>query len=114
MLLSTEGAAAARPVVGWYERRWTIEKYFRLLKSGDRVEDHWFDHADDLRKRLAFDAIIACHVFDLERIARDKPDVPADRVVSEDEIAILHVRIHQATSTCRALKTMAMIRTDRR
>ncbi len=96
VLLSTEGAAdaaTARTVVGWYERRWTIEEYFRVLKSGARVEDHRFDHADDLRKCLAFDAITACHVFDLERMARDKPDVPADRVVSKDEIAILYVRL---------------------
>ena len=129
-----------------------------------RIEDHRFDHADDLGKCLAFDAITACHVLDLKRMTRDKPDIPADRVVSEDEIAILHVRLmahgilrarppperprdirtlvvdiarlasfhphnsqplpgatmvwkghvllRQATSTCRALKTMGMIRTD--
>ncbi|MDE0578390.1 MAG: IS4 family transposase [bacterium] len=96
VLLSTEEAAdaqTAKTVVGWYERRWTIEQYFRVLKSGTRIEDRQFDHADDLRKCLAFDVITAVHVFDLERMARDRPNVPANRVVSEDEIAILYVRL---------------------
>ena len=61
-----------------------------MLKAGTRVEDRRLDHADDLRKCLA---ITACHVFDLERMARDKPDTPADRVVTDDEIVILYVRL---------------------
>ena len=96
VLLTTEGSAdaeTAKTVIAWYERRWTIEEYFRVLKTGTRVEDRRLDHADDLRKCLAFDAITACHVFDLERMARDKPDTPADRVVTDDEIVILYVRL---------------------
>ena len=106
VLLTTEGSAdaeTAKTVVAWYERRWTIEEYFRVLKTGTRIEERRLDHADDLRKCLAFDAITACHVFDLQRMARDKPDTPADRVVADDEIVILYVRliaygIHRARS----------------
>ena len=47
--------------------------------------------ADDLRKCLAFDAITACRVFDLQRLARDRPDAPATDLVSEDEGCILYV-----------------------
>ena len=96
VLLTTEGSAdaeTARTIVDWYERRWTIEEYFRVLKTGTRVEDRRLDHADDLRKCLAFDAITACHVFDLERMARDKPHTCADQVVTDDEIVILYVRL---------------------
>ncbi|MCY3982127.1 MAG: hypothetical protein OXF51_10295 [Alphaproteobacteria bacterium] len=77
-LLSTENSADA-------ETARTIEKYSKVLKTGTRVED--------LRKCVAFDAITACHVFDLERIARDTPDIPANHVVTDDEIAILHIRL---------------------
>lgn len=96
VLLTTEGSAdaeTAKTVVDWYERRWIIEEYFRVLKTGTRVEDRRLDHADDLRKCLAFDAITACHVFDLERMARDKPHTCADQVVTDDEIVILYVRL---------------------
>ena len=106
LLLTTEGSAdaeTAKTVLAWYERRWTIGEYFRVLKTGTCVEDRRLDHADDLRKCLAFDAITACHVFDLERMPRNKPDTPADRVVADDEIVILYVRlmacgIHRARS----------------
>ena len=96
LLLSTEDSAdaeTAQTIVTWYERRWTIEEYFKVLKTGTRVEDRKLDHADDLRKCVAFDAITACHVFDLERIARDTPDIHANHVVSDDEIAILYIRL---------------------
>ena len=96
LLLSTENSAdaeTAQTIVTWYERRWTIEEYFKVLKTGTRVEDRKLDHADDLRKCVAFDAITACHVFDLERIARDTPDISANYVVTDDEIAILYIRL---------------------
>ena len=66
------------------ERRWTEQ----ALKSGKGVEDRQFDDADDLRKCLAFDAVAACRIFDVQRMARDKPNAPAAEVVDEDEIAV--------------------------
>ena len=94
VLLTTEGEAEidnARRVVAWYEARWTIEEYFRILKVGTRVEDRKLDHAEDLRKCLAFDAVTAWRVMDLERRARDTPDMPALIMFSEHEINVLYV-----------------------
>ena len=68
----------------WYERRWTIEEYFKAFKSGMGVEDRQFDD-DDLRKCLTFDAITACRVFNFQRMARDRPDAPAS------EVAVLYL-----------------------
>ena len=80
----------AKTAIRWYELRWTIELFFKALKTGTRIEDRRLDHADDLRKCLVFDAITACHVFDLERMARDKPDTPAGEVVTQEEIDVLY------------------------
>ena len=94
VLLTTEGKAEidhARCVVAWYEARWTIEEYFRILKVGTRVEDRKLDHADDLRKCLAFDAVTAWRVMDLERRARDTPSMPALKMFSQHEIKVLYV-----------------------
>ena len=85
------GAATARRLVAWYERRRTIEECFKVLETGTRVEDRRLDHADDLRPCLVFDAVTACRVLDLERRVRDKPELPADRVVGKDRIVVLHV-----------------------
>ncbi len=92
MLLTTEGdgtAADALKTVSFYERRGWIEAYFKALKVGTRVEDRRLNPADDLRKCLAFDAITACRVLTVERLARSEPDTPARHIVHRDEITVL-------------------------
>ncbi len=94
MLLTTEGdvtAADALKTVSFYEKRWAIEEYFKALKVGTRIEDRRLDQADDLRKCLAFDAITACRVMTVERLARSEPDTPASRIVHRDEITVLNI-----------------------
>ena len=94
LLLTTEGGPdrdSALRVLKWYEARWTIEEFFRILKTGTRVEDRRLDHADDLRKCLAFDSVTAWRVMDLERRARDTPDTPATELFSEHEIGVLYI-----------------------
>ena len=92
MLLSTEGQDdldTARTVLRWYELRWRIERFFHALKVGTRIEDRRLDEADDLRKCLAFDAITAFRVWDLSILARERPNDPASRHVTEDDIEAL-------------------------
>ena len=92
LLLASAGEACAedaRTAVRFYRKRWTIEEFFRVLKSGLRVEERRFDHAEDLRKCLAFDAATACRVFDIARAARETPDAPAVDTVPEDAPRIL-------------------------
>ena len=94
-----------------YEARWTIEEYFRILKVGARVEDRKLDHADDLRKCLAFDAVTAWRVMDLERRARDTPDMPALKMFSEHEIKVLYVWLKHRRVIRAPLETPPDIRT---
>lgn len=92
LLLSSEGgptAEWAERIVGWYEARWGIEEYFRVLKSGTRIEDRRLQEADALVKCLAFDAVTAWRVFNLDRYARDAPDTPADEVLSAGERQVI-------------------------
>ncbi len=92
MLLTTEDAAGldtARTVLRWYELRWRIERFFHALKVGTRIEDRHLDEADDLRKCLAFDAITAFRVWDLSLLAREKPDDPAGRHVTRQDVTAL-------------------------
>ena len=115
LLLTTEGLAegesaaggtvadraeTAKDVIGWYVRRWTIELFFKAMKSGTRIKDRRLDHADDLRKCLVFDAVTACHVFDLERLAREAPGTPATDVVAPEEIDVLHALLRAQGHPC--------------
>ena len=65
LLLCTEGEATADNalrILHWYRRRWVVEEFFRVLKSGIRIEERRFDEVKDLLKCLAFDAITAWRV----------------------------------------------------
>ncbi len=96
LLLTNEGEPTpqhALRVVSWYEKRWLIEEYFKALKVGTRIRDRRLDDADDLRKCLAFDAVTACTVRSIERLARSEPETPARTVVHEDEITVLAVHM---------------------
>jgi len=88
LLLTTEGdpgAGTAATALRWYELRWRIERYFDALKNGTRIEDR-LDHANDLKTCLAFDATTAFRVWDLDLLARERPDDPARLHVARDDI----------------------------
>ena len=91
-LTSTVGGPSeswARRIVGWYEARWGIEEFFRVLKSGMRIEDRRLRTADALKKCLVFDAVTAWQVFSLARYARDAPDTPVEEVLTPDEREVI-------------------------
>ena len=77
----------------WYEKRWLIEEFFGALKVGTRIKDLRLNLADDLRKRLAFEAVTACTVMSIERLARSMPETPARTVVHMDEIKVLAIHM---------------------
>ncbi len=89
MLLTTEGEAGletARTSLRRYALRWRIERFFHALKVGTRIKDRRLDAAGDLKKCLAFDAITAFRVRDLTRLARERPDDPAERHGTREDI----------------------------
>ena len=97
LLLTTERPAEgetdamhAATVLDWYRRRWTIETWFRTLKTGTRIKDRRLDSADDLRKCLAFDAVTAVHVADLTVLARERPETPAAEAFPDADVDLLH------------------------
>ena len=62
MLLTTvavSGLADALERVQWYARRWGIEVFHRILKSGCQIEDRQLGTADRLEACLAIDAPIS-------------------------------------------------------
>ena len=95
-LLSTAGALSkrwAKRIVRWYEGRWGIEEFFKVLKSHTHIEDRSLSTAPTLSQRLAFDAVTAWQVSALARYAREAPQTPVDEVLTWDEITVLWVRV---------------------
>jgi len=103
LLLTTEHPAPdeapamfATTLLDWYRKRWTIETWFKTLKTGTRIKDRRLDTASDLQKCLAFDAVTACRVADMTERAREHPEFPATDMYSRADIELLQTLLkHQ-------------------
>jgi hypothetical protein len=79
MLLSTLPVTSfdeAQTALARYAKRWGIEIYHRVLKSGCRIEDRQLGAAKSLENCLAIDMVIAWRIHHLTWIGRETPDVP--------------------------------------
>lgn len=78
-------------VVEYYCCRWQIEIYFRVLKSGCKVEDRQFESADRYLPCLALYMIIAWRVLFVAMLGRQCPEMPCDAVFDEIEWKSVYV-----------------------
>lgn len=62
--------------LSWYARRWGIEVYHRILKSGCCVEARQLENSRRLSNCLAIDLIVAWRIFHLVTMGEQTPDVP--------------------------------------
>jgi hypothetical protein len=69
----------------WYARRWGIEVYHRILKSGCRVEDRQLEQAHRLQNCLAIDMIVAWRIYHLTILGEEAPDLPCSVYFSDSE-----------------------------
>ena len=72
-------------VIGYYCCRWQIEIYFRVLKSGCKVEDRQFEDAARYLPCLALYMVIAWRVMYVMMLGRECPEMSCAEVFSEAE-----------------------------
>jgi hypothetical protein len=82
----------AHEKVCWYCLRWRIEMYFKVLKSGFRVEACRLEHADRLTRYLAVMSIVAWRLFMITLIARTDPAVPCSTLLADHEWKVLFLK----------------------
>jgi hypothetical protein len=78
-------AAEAQEKVQWYVCRWQIEIYFRILKSGCKVEELQLQDRDRLEVALALYMIVAWRVLYLIMLGRTVPDLSCEAVLAPEE-----------------------------
>jgi hypothetical protein len=83
--LPVETAEQASEKFSWYLCRWQIEIFFKVLKSGCRVEQLQLETRERLEPALAFYMIIAWRVLYLTMLGRDCPEMPCDAVFADEE-----------------------------
>lgn len=84
-------------VVRWYGRRWQIEVFHKILKSGCRTEERQLERAERLRCTLALDLVVAWRIFALSWIGRKTPNCPATVIFTPAEWKALYCFIHKSS-----------------
>jgi hypothetical protein len=87
---------SATEKVQWYGKRWGIEIWHKVLKSGCKVEDCMLEAAERLQRYLTLFSIIGVRLMHVAYLARAHPNLPATDVFSVMEIQVLHLRVTKA------------------
>jgi len=83
--LPIDSVEAILRVIDYYVARWTVEVYFRVLKTGCRVEEMQLETMHRVKNCLAFYRIIAWRVMYLTHLNRECPSLPCDAVFEDCE-----------------------------
>jgi Transposase Tn5 dimerisation domain/Transposase DNA-binding len=83
--LAVSRVEEAEEKVQWYVCRWQIEIYFRILKSGCRVEELQLQQRDRLEVALALYMIIAWRVLYLIMLGRTLPELSCEAALAPEE-----------------------------
>jgi hypothetical protein len=73
----------------WYCRRWGIEVFHKVLKSGCAVEAVQLQTAARLQRYLAIKLVVAWRVMALTQLGRERPDTLLSEIFEETEWRIL-------------------------
>ena len=87
--LEVGSAHEAAQVVGFYLQRWRVEDFFRVLKSGCRVEFLLFRTAERLQRAIAINAVIAWRIMVMTLLGRQVPDCEPQLMFTDPELAFL-------------------------
>jgi hypothetical protein len=77
--------------INWYLCRWEIEVYFRILKSGCKIEKLQLESTERLEPALALYMIVAWRVLYLTMLGRECPDLPCDIVFTTEEWRAIYI-----------------------
>ena len=93
--LPVEDGAAAKQFIAWYQARWEIELYFRIVKQGCKIEALRLETPARLERCIAVYLIVAWRLHYLTQIARSVAKAPCTRAFSDQEwrtIYLLHMK----------------------
>jgi Transposase Tn5 dimerisation domain/Transposase DNA-binding len=94
--LPIDTPAEALEKIAWYLCRWQVEVFFKILKSGCKIEQLQLESRDRLEPAITFYMIIAWRVLLLTHLGRHCPEMPCDVVFEEAEWkAVYLVTQHQ-------------------
>lgn len=85
-LLSAQDAVQC---LRWYCLRWRVEDFYRVLKSGCRIEQIAHHTAERLQRAIAINLVIAWRIMLMTLLGRHVPDLPPEVLFSPIELQLL-------------------------
>ena len=95
LIATTEPISTAEEVervVDHYRARWTIEEFFKALKTGCSFEKRQLATCSSLRRALMFSLPFAWRLLLLRSLARTSPETPASAALTEAELTVLQTQ----------------------
>jgi hypothetical protein len=83
--------------LAWYARRWTIETWHRVLKSGCQIEARQFGNLDRFVRATALFAVIAWRILYATLLARTDADLSCEVLLQPVEWQALYSHTHGTT-----------------
>ncbi len=96
MLLTTMEVATieqALRMLEWYSKRWGIETFHKVLKSGCRIEERRLATVARIENCLALDLVVAWRVQYLTMLGREAPELPCTVFFEDHEWKALYAFI---------------------
>jgi hypothetical protein len=102
MLLTTLSITSPEDAIEkiqWYVRRFQIEVYHKIIKSGCNIEARQNRRVERLQNALALDMIVAWRIMYLMAMGRTVPNLPCTVILDDHEWKALHAFVHKTTET---------------
>lgn len=80
----------------WYRKRWMIEVYHKVLKSGCLVEDCRLAHADKLRRYIALNSVIGWRILWMKHVLLANPEEECTSVLTDMEYRVLYSKMNKS------------------
>jgi hypothetical protein len=106
--LPVETFADASAVIDYYCCRWESEVYFRVLKSGCKIEELQFEAEDRFQVCLAMYLIVAWRVLYVLKLGRECPEMSCEAVFTDAEWKSVYV-IANRTAVPKKPPTLGML-----
>lgn len=108
--LPIETFAEVTKVLDYYCCRWEIEIYFRVLKSGCKIEELQFERQDRFEVCLAMYMIVAWRVLYVLMLGRECPKMRCDAVLSDAEWKSVYVIVTNKDAPSKPLLLNDMVK----
>jgi hypothetical protein len=97
-LVPTHTVEQALERLSWYARRWTIETWHRVLKSGCQIEARQFGDVQRFMRATALFAVIGWRILYATLLGRLDADISCEVLLQRFEWQALYCRTHGTTT----------------